>query len=328
MKKTLKKVLLAILAIFIIAVIGFTAFVGRQVFQGYSNATSREETVENISYSKKSYDELVDKYKLSKIDITKDNSDIKVPAFLVQKEGNHNIAVLVHGMGGTKESMADLVEGFLDIGYDVLAYDQRNSGENMADYNTFGVLESDDTLAVLSYIVPKYKDKYQDAKSILWGESYGGLTSIIAAGREDYYIDYLILESSISDGRILLKDVMEDATKGQDIPMSYLMAAGDWYSRFAVGIKFSDFDGLKWIKNVSKPVLITNSKDDTLTPPYMAEDIFKAISHDKKVIHLVDGYKHASFPKNANDEYMKIVKDFLKKYESQSEDADENSQWF
>ena len=60
----------------------------------------------------------------------------------------------------------------------------------------------------------------------------------------------------------------------------------------------------------------------------MAEDIYKAKSQDKKVIHLVDGYKHASFPKNANDEYMKIVKDFLKKYESQSEDADENSQWF
>lgn len=328
MKKIIKNILLGLLALLILVSLGFTAFIGRQVFEGYTNATSREETIKSIEEYKDSYAKIVDIYKVSKLKISKDSSDIKVPAILVQKEGNQNIAVLVHGMGETKESMAALVEGFLDIGYDVLAYDQRNSGENMADYNTFGVLESDDTLAVLSYIVPKYKEKYEDAKSILWGESYGGLTSIIAAGREDYYIDYLILDSSMSDGRILLEEVMEDATKGQDIPMSYLMAAGDWYSRFALGIKFSDFDGLKWIKNVRKPVLITNSNDDTLTPPYMAEDIYKAISHDNKEIHLVDGYKHASFPKNANDEYMKIVEDFLKKYESQSEDVDENSQWF
>ena len=187
-------------------------------------------------------------------------------------------------------------------------------------------LESDDTLAVLSYIVPQYKDKYEDAKSILWGESYGGLTSIIAAGREDYYIDYLILDSSISDGRILLKEVMEDATKDQDIPMSYLMAAGDWYSRFALGVKFSDFDGLKWIKNVTKPVLITNSNNDTLTPPYMAEDLYKAISHDKKELKLVDGYKHASFPKDDNSKYMEIVKDFLEKYELNNEDTDESTE--
>lgn len=326
MKKIIKNILLGLLALLILVSLGFTAFIGRQVFEGYTNATSREETIKSIEEYKDSYAKIVDIYKVSKLKISKDSSDIKVPAILVQKEGNQNIAVLVHGMGETKESMAALVEGFLDIGYDVLAYDQRNSGENMADYNTFGVLESDDTLAVLSYIVPKYKEKYEDAKSILWGESYGGLTSIIAAGREDYYIDYLILDSSMSDGRILLEEVMEDATKGQDIPMSYLMAAGDWYSRFALGIKFSDFDGLKWIKNVRKPVLITNSNDDTLTPPYMAEDIYKAISHDNKEIHLVDGYKHASFPKNANDEYMKIVEDFLKKYESQSEDVDENSQ--
>lgn len=328
MKKIVKNILLALLGLVVLAFLALSAFVGRQVFQGYSNASSRDETIENISYSKKSYDEILDKYKISKLYISKDNSDIKVPAFLAQKEGNHNIAILVHGMGGTKESMAFLVEGFLDIGYDVLAYDQRNSGENMADYNTFGVLESDDTLAVLSYIVPQYKDKYEDAKSILWGESYGGLTSIIAAGREDYYIDYLILDSSISDGRILLKEVMEDATKDQDIPMSYLMAAGDWYSRFAIGVKFSDFDGLKWIKNVTKPVLITNSNNDTLTPPYMAEDLYKAISHDKKELKLVDGYKHASFPKDDNSKYMEIVKDFLEKYELNNEDTDESTEWF
>ena len=220
MKKVIKTILLGLLALLILGSLGLSAFIGRQVFQGYTEATPREETIKSIKEYKDSYDKIVDKYKVSDLHISKDGSDIKVPAILVQKEGNHNIAVLVHGMGGTKESMAALVEGFLNIGYDVLAYDQRNSGENMQDYNTFGTLESEDTLAVLSYIVPKYKEKYKDAKSILWGESYGGLTSIIAAGKDDFYIDYLILDSSISDGRILLESVMSDIAGQQGIPLS------------------------------------------------------------------------------------------------------------
>lgn len=67
---------------------------------------------------------------------------------------------------------------FLDLGYDTIAYDQRNSGENMAAYNTIGVLEAKDASAVIDHI----KEKYPDGKVILWGESMGALTSVIAAG--------------------------------------------------------------------------------------------------------------------------------------------------
>ena len=328
MKKIVKNILLALLGLVVLAFLALSAFVGRQVFEGYTNAASREDTIEDMETYKDSYGKIVDKYKVSKLNISKDSSDIKVPAILVQKEGNHNIAVLVHGMGGTKESTSPLIEGFLDMGYDVLAYDQRNSGENMQDYNSFGTLESEDTLAVLSYIVPKYKEKYEDAKSILWGESYGGLTSIIAAGKDDFYIDYLLLDSSVSDGRILLESVMSDIADQQGIPISYLMATGDWYTRFAIGVKFADFDGNKWIKNISKPILITNSKDDSLTPPYMAEDLYKNISHNKKNLYMVDGYKHASFPKKDNSKYMEIVKEFIEKYKKDLEPDNESSQWY
>lgn len=328
MKKVIKNILLGIFGLVILAFLGLSAFVGRQVFEGYTNAASREYTIKDMETYKDSYGQIVDKYKVSKLKISKDSSDIKVPAILVQKEGNHNIAVLVHGMGGTKESTSPLIEGFLDMGYDVLAYDQRNSGENMQDYNTFGTLESEDTLAVLSYIVPKYKEKYEDAESILWGESYGGLTSIIAAGKDDFYIDYLILDSAVSDGRILLLDVMDDIADQQGIPLSYLMSTGDWYSRFAIGSKFADFDGNKWIKNISKPILITNSNEDTLTPPYLAEDLYNNISHNNKEIYMVDGYKHASFPKKDNEKYMEIVKDFVEQYYENLEDDHETSEWF
>ena len=64
-------------------------------FKVYTNATSREETIKSIAEYKNSYAKIVDKYKVSKLKISlkisKDSSDIKVPAILIQKEGNQNM---------------------------------------------------------------------------------------------------------------------------------------------------------------------------------------------------------------------------------------------
>ena len=68
------------------------------------------------------------------------------------------------------------------------------------------------------------------------------------------------------------------------------------------------------MKNIEIPVLITNSKIDNITPPYMAENLFEAKEDDKKELITVDGYKHASYPYKDMEGYKKIVKDFLEKY--------------
>lgn len=68
------------------------------------------------------------------------------------------------------------------------------------------------------------------------------------------------------------------------------------------------------MKNITKPTLITNSKADTLTPPYMAEDLYAAKTDEKKELVSVEGYKHGSFAYEDREGYKKIVKDFLEKY--------------
>ena len=67
-------------------------------------------------------------------------------------------------------------------------------------------------------------------------------------------------------------------------------------------------------------MLITHSKIDKVTPPYMAEDLYTAKSDDKKELITVDGYKHASYPYKDRDGYKKIVKDFLEKYSADKAD--------
>ena len=310
MKKVFRNIFIGLIVILILAGVGISIFTGKAVFDGYTNVMSREETLKNSLEFKEDYDSLVKNYKLEKIEIEDQDLDHKVPAIFAKREGNKNVAVLVHGMGGTKETVAPLMKTFLELGYDTIAYDQRNSGENMADYNTSGILESKDTRAVIDYI----REKYQDGNLILWGESYGGLTSIIAAGKDDTNIDYLILESPVSNGFDMIENVMKDISKKQGLPLNFMIKTGDLYSKAKLGINFSDMDGSEYMKNIEIPVLITHSKIDKVTRPYMAEDLYAAKVDDKKELITVDGYKHASYPYKDREGYKKIVKDFLEKY--------------
>ena len=316
MKKVVRNILLGLIILLLIGAIGISIFIGKAVFDGYTNVMSREETIKNSMEFKEDYDDLIKNYKLEKIEIENDDLDHKVPAIFAKKDGNKDVAVLVHGMGGTKETVASIMKTFLDLDYDVIAYDQRNSGENMADYNTSGLLESKDTRVVIDYI----REKYQNGKLILWGESYGGLTSIIAAGKDETKIDYLILESPVSNGFDMIEDVMKDISKDQGIPLGYMIKTGDLYSKAKLGISFSDMDGSDYMKNIEIPVLITHSKIDKVTPPYMAEDLYAAKADDKIELITVDGYKHASYPYKDREGYKKIVKDFLEKYPAENAD--------
>lgn len=316
MKKVARNIFLGLLILLIIGAIGISIFIGKAVFDGYTNAVSREETIKNSQEFKKDYDDLLENYKLEKIEIEDQDLDHRVPAIFAKKPGNKNVAVLVHGMGGTKETVAPIMKTFLESGYDAIAYDQRNSGENMADFNTSGLLESEDTRAVIDYI----REKYQDGKLILWGESYGGITSVIATGKDDTNIDYLILESPVSNGFDMIENVMKDISKKQGVPLDFMIKTGDLYSKVKLGISFADMDGREYMKNIEIPVLITHSKIDKVTPPYMAEDLYAAKADDKKELITVDGYKHASYPYKDRDGYKKIVKDFLEKYSADKAD--------
>ena len=309
MNKVLRAVIIVLIVV-LLAFTGFSFYIGGQVFDGFSNGVSREETIKNSKGFERQIHELEKKYAVKEVLVKDSGESDAIPALLVKREGNQNIVCMIHGMGGTKETLAPLMEGLLQKGFDVIAYDQRNSGENQKEYNTFGVLESRDALAVLHYIAPVYKG----GKVALWGESMGALTAVLASGEDDSSIDCLILDSPVSDGRVMIENEMASIAESKNIPIEYLSATGSLYSKFKIGVSFKDMDGIRAMKKVSKPVLITNSKDDKLTPPSMAEDLFSAVSHDQKKMETVTGYKHATYPYRKNDEYMKTVGGFLDQY--------------
>lgn len=79
-------------------------------------------------------------------------------------------------------------------------------------YNTYGVLESFDCLDAIDYIKKAYPEKL-----ILYGESVGGATSLIAASRDSSNIDYLILDRPLVDSREIVDEVLAKVEEEENI---------------------------------------------------------------------------------------------------------------
>lgn len=106
MKKVLRNIFIGLIVLLILGAVAICIFTGKAVFDGYTNAVSREDTVKNSMEFKKDYEDLSKNYDLEKLEIENPDLDHKIPAIYVKREGNKNVAVLVHGMGGTKETVA------------------------------------------------------------------------------------------------------------------------------------------------------------------------------------------------------------------------------
>lgn len=311
MTKNKKKIGLIVLAVLLAIFIAFTLFIGSQVFNGFTNMVSREETLKYSQNYEQTFDDFAREKEIHYIEFPSSKYKHNIPDIMVNQAGNKNMAVLVHGMGGTSKSLTHIMDMFLNLGYDVLAIDQRNSGNNQTPYNTFGVLESYDVLDAVDIAKSKISD---DGKIVLWGESYGGASSAIAAGRNDKNIDYLILESPLADSNEFLDEELREIEEKQGVPASYMKFAGNIYTKLKLHFSFDEIDAGKFIKNVEIPVLITNADEDTVTPLHMGENLYRAINHNKKELFTAKGYEHTDFPRKESDEYKKIVANFLNEY--------------
>ena len=220
---------------------------------------------------------------------------------------------MVHGLGGTKYSMSSQAQSLYDLGFSLLIFDQRNSGKNLAKYSTFGVLESYDCLDYLKYAKNNIK---KDGKILLYGESYGGASSIIAASRDDSLIDYMILDCPVSDSNEFSDKVFKKIEKNQGVPVALMKFTGNIFLKTKLGFSLKDIDTRKWLENteIKCPVLIINSNSDKVTPYHMGEDIYKAINSDKKEIYTCKEIPHTKFAEKEPENFKNIISKFLKKY--------------
>ncbi|MFN2364363.1 MAG: alpha/beta hydrolase [Halarsenatibacteraceae bacterium] len=293
-----RKILITVVLIIIAGFTATTFFIGLAVFDGSTQITNPEGTsLASIeSWLEANWDFNVDefrsKYTIEKVELDSTSGDHVIPAdyILADDNKNNDTVILVHGLGGNRVAVYPQARMFLENGYNVLAYDQRSSGENMAEHNTFGYLESNDLKDSVNYVREIIDN---NLKLGVWGNSFGGATAGIYAGQDhaDENLDFIILDSAISNQRDMISQQLEQQF-GSSALREYMLFVGDLFTRFRLGYSYAEADVTNHIKDTELPVMLIYSRADQVTPYYMAEDIYNSIQHDKKEIFTVEGRSH------------------------------------
>jgi fermentation-respiration switch protein FrsA (DUF1100 family) len=305
-----RKIIIIIGLIIGIGIIVCSYFIGISVFRGGTHLTDKEETsiekFESWLNERENFNiaEFRSEYTINTINIDSSSGEHQIPADYITKNGDEDkdTVIMVHGLGGNRLSVYPQAEIFLENGYNVIAYDQRNSGENEAPYNTFGYLEKNDLKDYVTYL----KDNISDDKEIgVWGTSFGGATVGIYLGstHANQNIDFSVLDSPVSNMRYMISREVKEV--GISILADYMMFLGDVFTKIKLGFSYEDVNVCDHIKNTNVPVLVIHSKADKVTPYFMGKDIYNSVKHNNKDMFSVGDSEHA-----------KIHLEYPEKYES------------
>lgn len=311
------KIILIILIIILILFFGTSWFMGNQVFMGSTQLVTCEDTsnVKDSFWVKYNldYDIFCDTYTIEKMEVTSTFDSHIIPAdyiYALGSEGkkDNKTVILVHGLGGNRYSNYPVAEMFLKKGYNVITYDQRSSNENTAQYTTFGYWEKYDLIDYINYV----SEQAPQQKAGVWATSFGGATAGLAMENKDAErkIDFLILDCPVSSMKWMVEEEMRKMDIG--LPISYMTFCGNFINKIKLDFSYEDVNVCNAIKDIEIPILIINSKADTVTPQFMGQDIYDSISEENhKTIWTVDDSEHTEMWLDHNEEYKENVERLL-----------------
>lgn len=268
----------------------------------------KRHTLESLGFSVSAFEK---KYYMKLVEIPSTFQEYKIQASYLTVDGNKNrdTVVMAHGLNGSRYTGYFVAKMLLENGYNVLTFDQRESGESPARYMTCGYFESRDVKDCVTYIRKQISPR---KKVGLWGSSMGGATIGIYLGTThgQENVNFAMMDCPVSNMRDIVAFLIRDDLTL--LPMDYRLAMGDLATRIKLGFSYEDANVCEKIKDTKVPVLIMHSAKDTVTPYYMGVDIFCAIKSRNKQIWTVYDSRHTKLYLDHPKEYERKIMTFIK----------------
>lgn len=318
MRKFIKITLIVLFSSLLLILVTSFIFAGITVFNNTMQLVSNEHSPLSNSLNRLEASEFdlkgfKNKYKIEEISIESSWDDHFIPAVHISVDGNkdRSTVIIIHGLGGNRVDAYFIAGIFLERGFNVLAYDQRSSGENYAPYTTYGYWESRDLVDYTNYLGLIISEGHS---IILHGTSFGGATTGIALGNDllNEKVKLAILDSPISSLEGMIIENMSTVDIG--IPLEFMLFAGNIVTRLRLGFNYDDAEVVDHISKTKLPVLIIGTEADAITPFYMCEEIYNAISHKNKKLFADKDAKHAMIFYKDKELYRAEVFNFIEQH--------------
>jgi pimeloyl-ACP methyl ester carboxylesterase len=187
------------------------------------------------------------------------------------------VIIMLHGFGSSKAKIwehpeddyaASLfdqgAESLVRAGFHVLMFDFRNHGDS-GDRGvvTLGYREAEDVVAAVRWVrerLPQIEPTVDPNRIGIRAESMGGPAALLAMAHSvGSHVDAAWLDSAFATA----DDAVEDFLHHHDVPGWVMPPVKFWLQQLA-GVDFTRVQPVRLLQEISTPVLLTHSVDDTM----------------------------------------------------------------
>lgn len=223
----------------------------------------------------------------------------------VQPVVTNDWLVAVHGYTSSHETVIDVAADFYEQGYNVIVPDLRGHGLSEGDWITMGWKDGRDVVSIAEYIV----DKNAQAEIVLFGQSMGAATVMMAAGDDALpeQVKVVIEDCGYTHAYTMFTEQLEARFGLPSFPILDLAAL---VGRLQVGINLKEISPEKALENADVPILFIHGLEDGFVLPYMVYELYDSYQGEKELM-VVEGADHTASRNLERERYYDTVYSFI-----------------
>ena len=221
---------------------------------------------------------------------------------LYAKKNKNRWIIMAHGYTDTRYGMLKYIQFFHKLDFHCVVYDERGHGENAPCPCSFGIREAKDLMAVIEDLHQRKGDRIRLG---LLGESLGGAT-VLTALQYKPRVDFVVDDCGFAD----IIPILKAGLRRSRVP-SFLVYPASRMAKHKYGESFTAARPVDHVRGNTIPLLIFHGADDNFIPCEHSQMVREATKGYAE-LHLIPEAGHAGSAIKAPDQYLEILRNFLK----------------